>query len=69
MDINEKILSELQQINTNLIRIAGILSGNTTSAMTHDRSRIGSEIEDRIRKARQEAESRMAMLKSGNQTL
>lgn len=69
MDINERILSELQQINLNLTKIMSALSDGTRNSMVPDKSRIGSEIEDRIRKMRQEAESKMLRLKAGSQVL
>ena len=67
MEMNEQILKELQQINFNLTKLIGLVANKSVfSGATELPSKtIGSEIKEKIRKARQEAEDKISRMKSG----
>jgi nickel-dependent lactate racemase len=67
MDINEQILNELKQMNITLSKLASIIASGSTQALPARQSTkdLGADIEERIRKARQEAEAKIGKLKSG----
>jgi hypothetical protein len=68
MSVDEQILNELKQINITLSKLVYILDHKSSNTQTHGqptKDQFMIDIEERIRKARSEAEAKMNKLKAG----